>query len=258
MGEDERGKVARLLACASLLAVHLEEVKGFQAVSGLTERRILYLEVLSMNKQKLRRLTMAALCGAVAFVLMYFSFSVPILSPFAEFDLSALPELIGGFILGPAGAIEIIVVKIGLKLLFKGSSSLFTGEVLNLILSLAYVLPALLYYRRNRTKKGAVIGLVLGTLICVAVSIFANIHVTFPVYIYLYGMNWDEIISICSSVNPWITNIPTMVAFSIVPFNLLSRSITSLITLLIYKRLSAPIKKLIQEPGGNENEIQHG
>ena len=95
-----------------------------------------------MEKQKLRRLSMAALCGAVAFVLMYFSFSVPVLSPFAEFDLSALPELIGGFLLGPVGAIEIIVLKIVLKLLFKGSSSLLTGELLNLILSLSYVLPA--------------------------------------------------------------------------------------------------------------------
>ncbi len=211
-----------------------------------------------MEKQKLRRLTMAALCGAVAFVLMYFSFSVPVLSPFAEFDLSALPELIGGFILGPVGAIEIIVVKIVLKLLFKGSSSLLTGEVLNFILSLAYVLPALLYYRRHRTKKGAAIGLVLGTSICVVVSIFANIYVTFPIYIELYGMDWEGIISMCTAVNPWITNIPTMIAFSIVPFNLLSRSIVSLIALLTYKKLSVPIKKLIQEQGGTDNEIQHG
>ena len=37
------------------------------------------------------------------------------------------------------------------------------------------------------------------------------------------------------------------VAFSVIPFNLLSRSITSLITLLVYKKLSGPIKKLIQE-----------
>ena len=36
-----------------------------------------------MKKGSLRRLTMAALCGAVAFVLMFFSFSVPVLSPFA-------------------------------------------------------------------------------------------------------------------------------------------------------------------------------
>ena len=178
-----------------------------------------------MKKGSLRRLTMAALCGAVAFVLMFFSFSVPVLSPFAEFDFSALPELIGGFILGPIGAIEIIVVKIGLKLLFKGSSSLLTGEAMNLILSLAYVLPALFYYRKHRTKKGAII------------------YVIFPIYIKLYGMNWEGILEMCSAVNPWITSIPTMVAFSIVPFNLISRVVTSLITLLVYKKLSIPMKK---------------
>lgn len=211
-----------------------------------------------MEKQKLRRLTMAALCGAVAFVLMYFSFSVPVLSPYAEFDLSALPMLIGGFILGPAGAIEIIVIKIALKLAFKGSSSLLTGEILNFILSVAYVLPALLYYRRHRTKKGAVMGLVLGTLVCVVVSVFANIYVTFPMYIKLYGMSWDGIISKCSALNPWITDIPTFVAFSVVPFNLLSRSITSLLTFLLYKKLSVPIKRLIEGQGGEKNEVQHG
>ncbi len=211
-----------------------------------------------MEKQKLRRLSMAALCGAVAFVLMYFSFSIPVLSPFAEFDLSALPELIGGFILGPAGAIEIIVVKILLKLLFKGSSSLLTGELLNLILSLAYVLPALLYYRRHRTRKGAAIGLAIGTLICVVAAVFANIYITFPMYITLYGMNWEGIISTCSALNPWITSIPTFVAFSVIPFNLLSRSVTSMLTFLLYKKLSVPIKRLIEGQGGNANEVQRG
>lgn len=197
-----------------------------------------------MKKGSLRRLTMAALCGAVAFVLMFFSFSVPVISPFAEFDFSALPELIGGFILGPIGAVEIIVVKIGLKLLFKGSSSLMTGELMNLILSLAYVLPALWYYRRHRTKHGAVVGLALGTVISVVVSIFTNVYVIFPLYIKLYGMNWDGIIEICAAVNPWIKNIPTMVAFSVVPFNLISRVVTSLITLLVYKKISVPMKRL--------------
>ena len=197
-----------------------------------------------MKKGSLRRLTMAALCGAVAFVLMFFSFSVPVISPFAEFDFSALPELIGGFILGPIGAVEIIVVKIGLKLLFKGSSSLMTGELMNLILSLAYVLPALWYYRRHRTKHGAVVGLALGTVISVVVSIFTNVYVIFPLYIKLYGMNWDGIIEMCSAVNPWIKNIPTMVAFSVVPFNLISRVVTSLITLLVYKKISVPMKRL--------------
>ena len=199
-----------------------------------------------MEKQKLRRLTTAALCGAVAFVLMYFSFSVPVLSLFAEFDFSALPELIGGFILGPVGAIEIIVVKILLKLVFKGTSSMLTGEITNFILSVAYVLPALLYYRKDKTRKGAVIGLAIGTGISVVISIFTNVFLTFPFFIWLYGMSWDGIIEMCAAVNPWISNIPTFVAFSVVPFNLISRVVTSLITLLVYKKLSVPMKKLIQ------------
>ena len=199
-----------------------------------------------MNRTKVRRLTMAALMGAIAFILMYLNFGVPFLSPFAEFDLSALPEMIGGFILGPAGAVEIIAVKILLILVFKGTSSMFTGEVQNFLLSLAYVLPAVLYYRKHRTKKGAAIGLVLGSALSVIVAIFTNLYLIFPAYIYLYGMSWDSIIEICSAANPWITDIPTFAAFSVVPFNVISRAVTSVITMLVYKKISVPLKKLIQ------------
>ena len=198
-----------------------------------------------MNRTKVRRLTMAALMGAIAFILMYLNFGVPFLSPFAEFDLSALPEMIGGFILGPAGAVEIIAVKILLILVFKGTSSMFTGEVQNFLLSLAYVLPAVLYYRKNRTKKGAAIGLVLGSVLSVIVAIFTNLYLIFPAYIYLYGMSWDSIIEICSAANPWITDIPTFAAFSVVPFNVIYRAVTSVITMLVYKKISVPLKKLI-------------
>lgn len=88
------------------------------------------------------------------------------------------------------------------------------------------------------------VGLALGTVISVVVSIFTNVYVIFPLYIKLYGMNWDSIIDMCSAVNPWIKNIPTMVAFSVVPFNLISRVVTSLITLLVYKKISVPMKRL--------------
>ncbi len=198
-----------------------------------------------MKKTKIRRLTMAAMMGAIAFVLMFFSFSVPVLSPFAEFDFSALPELIGGFILGPVGAVEIIVIKLALKLVFKGSSSLMTGELSNLLLSLAYVLPAVIYYRRHKDKKGAVVGIIMGSVISVIFSIFTNVFIIIPAFMYLYGMDWAAIIDICANVNPWIESIPTFVAFSVVPFNVISRAVTSLITILLYKHISKPLKKLI-------------
>lgn len=194
------------------------------------------------SRSSIRRLTMASMMGAVAFVLMYFSFPTP-LSPFAELDFSALPELIGGYILGPVGALEIIVVKLLLKIVFKGSSSMYTGEVQAFLLSVAYVLPAVLYYRRNRTKKGAIVGLVIGSVSSVVVAIITNICLIFPFYMYLYGMDWQAIIDMCKALIPLIHDIPTLVVFSIVPFNVLSRTLSSVITVLVYKKISVPLKK---------------
>ena len=199
-----------------------------------------------MKKTNLRRMTLAAVMGAVAFVLIFINFGVPFLSPVAEFDLSALPELIGGFILGPVGAVMIIVVKLGLKLAIQGTESMFTGEIQNFLLSVAYVLPAVLYYRRHRTKKGAAVGLAIGAVVSVIVAIFTNLYIIFPFYIKLYGMNWDGIVAMFSAVNPWIKDIPTMVAFSVVPFNLISRTITAVLAFVTYKKLSVPLKKMIQ------------
>ena len=200
-----------------------------------------------MKKTTLRHMTVAGLFGAIAFVLMFFSFSIPVISPFAEFDLSALPELIGGYVLGPLGAIYIIIIKLLLKLLFQGTSSMFTGEFQNLILSLSYVLPAILYYRKHRTKKGAVIGLAIGSLLSIVMAIVTNLYLILPAYIALYGMNWDGIIEICTAANPMIKNIPTFVAFSVLPFNIILRFVSSIIAIFVYKKISVPLKKMLQE-----------
>lgn len=200
-----------------------------------------------MKNSKLRRMTVAGLFGAIAFILMYFSFGIPVLSPFAEFDLSALPELIGGYVLGPIGAVYITIIKLLLKLLFQGTSSMFTGEIQNLILSISYVLPAILYYRKNRTKKGAIVGLAIGSIISIVMAVLTNLYLIFPAYIKLYSKNWDEIIEICTAANPMITNIPTFVAFSVIPFNVISRAVSSVIAMLVYKKISVPLKKMLQE-----------
>ena len=197
-----------------------------------------------MKKTNIRRLSLAAMMGAIAFVFLFVNFSIPVISPFAEFDAAALPELIGGFVLGPIGAVEIILVKLLLKIVIVGTESMYTGELQNLILSFAFVLPAVIFYRRHRTKKGAVIGLVIGSLCKIVVGVFTNMFIIFPFYIELYGMNWDAIIGMCSALIPAIHDIPTVVLFSIVPFNVLSRTLSSVITILVYKKISVPLKKI--------------
>ena len=89
------------------------------------------------------------------------------------------------------------------------------------------------------------LALALGSVLSVIVAIFTNIYLIFPAYIHLYGMNWDAIIDICNKVNPYITSIPTFVLFSVVPFNIISGSIIGFITMLLYKKISVPLKKMI-------------
>lgn len=198
-----------------------------------------------MQNSKARRLTMVTLMATISFLFMYFSFSIPILSPFAEFDASPIPEVIGGFILGPLGAVEIISVKLLLKLVFQGSESMLVGELQNFLLSITYVVPAVLYYYKHKTKNGAIIGLVIGSVLSVVVAVFTSVYMIFPAYMTLYGMNWEGIVEVCSAVNPIIHDVPTMVAFSVVPFNVISRTVVSCITVVIYKKVSVPIKKLV-------------
>jgi len=97
------------------------------------------------------------------------------------------------------------------------------------------------------------VGLLLGTAISVVMAVITNLYLIFPAYIKLYGMSWEGIIEICTAVNPWIRNIPTFVAFSVVPFNVIAKGVTSVITILVYKRISTPIKKLILE---SDSEIK--
>lgn len=196
-----------------------------------------------MKEKKIKKMAVVAIFGSLAFVLMFFSFSIPILSPFAEIDFSAVLELMGGFLLGPVGGIEIIVLKLVLKLLFKGTSSMFTGEIQNLILEIAFVVPASLFYKKHMTKKGAVFGLVIGGIISIITAIFTNIFIILPFYMELYGMDWNAIISMFSNINPLINSIPTIIIFSIVPFNIISRVLTSLITFVLYKRVSKLVKE---------------
>ena len=104
-------------------------------------------------------------------------------------------------------------------------------------------LPAVLYYQKHRTKRGAAVGLLLGTVAGVIVAILTNVFLIFPAYMALYGMDWAAIVQMCTAVNPWITNVPTMVAFSIVPFNVISFGVTSILAMLLYKKISVPLKK---------------
>lgn len=193
----------------------------------------------------MKKIAFIGLMGAVSAVLMLFRFPLPFMPPFLSFDFSGLMEMIGGFMFGPVAAVCIIIVKIMLQLVMQGSFSLGTGELQNLILSCAYVLPALIIYHRSKSKKMAVAGMAVSSVFVAVVAVFTNLYLIIPFYVKLFGMSMDDIIAMCSTVNPAMKNAVTMALFGILPFNLIKYGVTSLVTFIIYKRLSKVIKGII-------------
>ena len=192
---------------------------------------------------KTKKLVMAALLGALAAILMVLDFNVPLAPNFIKFDFSDFPVLIGGFVFGPATGVVIAFLKIVLNLLFKPTTTMFVGEASNFLLSVCYMGVACLYYRNHRTKKGAVIGMLLATVATSVLAIFSNILVMFPMYAKLFGMSMQQIVGMVSAVNPFVKDITTMVIASLVPFNLFKYGVISIITFISYKKIEVILKK---------------
>lgn len=192
-----------------------------------------------------RQMTFISLMGAVSGVLMLFEFNLPFLPPFLSFDFSAIPEMIGGFMFGPLSAFYIIIVKLLVHLVTQGSGSIGTGELQNLILGCAYVMPALLIYGRKKTKKRALIGMIVGTIVVSIVSIFSNMYIIIPFYAKLSGSTMENFVAMCSAVNPAVKDTATMVLLGILPFNIIKYGVSSMVTFILYKHLSRPIRSFI-------------
>ena len=193
-----------------------------------------------------KQMALCGLMGGLCAALMIFRFPLPLMPPFMSFDFAGLVEIIGGFTMGPAAAVTIILVKILIKALTQGTSSAWTGEIQNIILSCAYVLPAVLIYDRHKTKKTALLGMIAGTILCAVVAIFTNLYIIIPFYASFSGLTLDKILTMCMTVNPLLSSKWKLALLGIVPFNLIKNGILSLITFVLYKKISRQIKYFIQ------------
>lgn len=190
-----------------------------------------------------KNITMIAMLSAISAILMVFEFQLPFSPSFIKFDFSDLPIILGGFLLGPIPGCIIGFMKIGLNFILNGTTTMFVGELSNLILTLAFVLPASLIYQKEKTKKNAIKGLIISVILTSILSIVSNIYFIFPLYAKMFGMEMSDIVAMVISTNSLVKDIPTMVIFSLLPFNLFKYSIISLLTMVSYKKLSYLFKK---------------
>ncbi|MCG8540821.1 MAG: ECF transporter S component [Clostridia bacterium] len=176
-----------------------------------------------------------AFLSTVAYIFMLMEFPIPFFPPFLTIDLSDMPALIGAFALGPIAGIMIELIKNLLHLITKTSTG-GVGELSNFLVGAALVIPAGIIYAKNRKISGAILGMVLGTIVMAIVGALANYYIIIPFYSNI--MPIDKIISLSASANGAIKDLKTLILYGVVPFNLLKGSIISILTILIYKKIS--------------------
>lgn len=200
-----------------------------------------------------------AMFATLAAVLYILDFALPFAFPsFLEFKLSDIPILIGSFTLGPLSGGIIVVVEILIKLVIKGTTTMFVGELSDLITSCAFAVTAGIIYKKHRTFKGALVAMAIGTAVEVFIALLINRFILVPFYVkVVFGGSWAPLIGIMKkTLFPACTK-ETFYHFylwcSVLPFNLLRCLVAIGVTLLVYKRISRLINSVNHKIYGKED-----
>ncbi len=226
-------------------------VLEFLAVIAILFAAALFLEKAAQKKRGVRetvfttrKMAMVGMFSAVAMILHILDFPLPFAPSFYKLDFSELPILVGTFAFGPAAGVMMEFIKILLKLLVKGTSTAFVGDLANFVVGCSLILPASAIYVFRKNKRSAVLGCVAGTIIMTAFGTAFNAVYLLPAFSELYGMPLESILEMGAAVNPFVSegSVVSFVAACVAPLNLLKGTAVSVVTLLIYKPLSPIIK----------------
>lgn len=170
-----------------------------------------------MSHSKLKKLIVLGLFAAIAFVATAL-LRIPMIS-FLKYDPKDIIIIIGGFIYGPAASMAIIVA-VSVVEFFTISDTGLWGLLMNIISSASIVLPAVLIYRKDRSLRGAIIGLGFGCVLNVLSMLLWN-YIFTPFYM---GQPREAVAALLLPV--------------FLPFNLFKSTINVLLTFLLYKPVS--------------------
>ena len=185
-----------------------------------------------------RTISMTAMLSAVAYLLAFVEFSVPLSPSFARMDLSDLPALIGAFAFGPLSGLLIELVKNTLQLLTTSTGGI--GEIANFLMGAFYVVTAGFIYKRHKTKKTALIAWILASVVMGIAAALANYFILLPLFESF--MPLDQLIASFAEPLPFIHTKLDVVLFNAFPFNLLKGLVIGGVTMLIYKKLTPVLK----------------
>ncbi|HNW86595.1 MAG TPA: ECF transporter S component [Candidatus Limiplasma sp.] len=180
-----------------------------------------------------RELATIAVLAAVASLLFFLE--VPIVL-FYKLDFSNLPVLLGTFAMGPVAGSMILLLKSAIGLLH--STSQGVGELADFLMGLAMLLPAGLIYQAKKSRKSAIIGMLVGSVCATVAGVLTNVYILIPFYGAAYHMPVEQIIAMGQTLIPSLDTVWKFVFAITAPFNVLKWASISVLGGLLYKPLS--------------------
>lgn len=191
-----------------------------------------------MKASPTRKIVVTGLLAALSSVLMYLNFALPIAPSYLKIDFSDFPALLASFSVGPLSGFAVCLIKNLVSL--PASTTGFVGELSNFLLSSVFVVTAGCYYKKHRSKKGALAASLLGAFSMALAAIVTNYFLVYPAYSKI--MPIEVIIGMSSKIIPWVDSVLKVVVIFNFPFTLLKGILNVILTFAVYKRISPIIQ----------------
>ena len=198
---------------------------------------------MTRKRVDVRKMTMTAMLAAVATVLMFFSFSVPLMPSFIKLDFSELPALIAAFAFGPVSGATVCLVKNLVNVLFTTTGGV--GELSNFVLGASFVFAAGLVYKYKKNRIGALAGSLIGAAVMAVIGVFSNYYVVYPVYTAFMPM--ETILGMYRTINPNVETLWDALIWFNMPFTFIKGMCSTAMAFVIYKPLSPILKGLSKQ-----------
>lgn len=192
------------------------------------------------SMKKTQTVVLTAMLAAVAGVLMSLEFPLPLMPPFYKIDFSDVPAVLATFLLGPVSGLMVEIIKILIKLITVGTSTMFVGEFANLLGTLLFILPLWAVFKRGGgSRKACIAALGVSLPIRIAFACFLNACITLPLYARAMGLSLEQVVLTVGAINPMIQNLPLFLVLATVPFNLIKLLLNYIVGYLLYDRIQA-------------------
>ncbi len=192
-----------------------------------------------------RNMAYSALFAVLSSILMLFEAPLPLLPTWLKLDVSSLPVLFAGYMLGPVWCLAVQGVKSLIALLHTSTGGV--GELADFLMGSALCLPATLFYMRGRSVKNAVVGMGVGIVCICAMGVLTNAFLLMPLFLHVSprelfsgaaAESAGKLFGAASQRNAAITGLASYLVYAVIPFNFVKGVLVCAVTLPIYRRLA--------------------